>query len=129
MSSTLGCSVRLQCIPPAALAGLCRLMAEDYRHRCGGFPDLTLWNVAEHRCKVRRPSCSLVCLFETHFNWCNVGFQQPPQFVEVKGPGDRLSEKQVVWLDVLASLGLEAEVCHVQGRHQLHCTVSPMLAC
>jgi len=52
-----------------------------------------------------------------------------PQFVEVKGPGDRLSDKQVVWLDVLTSLDLEAEVCHVQGRHQWRRTRSPTLGC
>jgi len=36
--------------------------------------------------------------------------------VEVKGPNDRLSAKQTLWLDFLVSLGVEAEVCHVQGR-------------
>ena len=35
--------------------------------------------------------------------------------VEVKGPGDRLSTKQILWLDYLRSLGVDAEVCHVQG--------------
>ena len=38
------------------------------------------------------------------------------QFVEVKGPGDRLSDTQVVWLETLTDLGVHAEVCHVQGR-------------
>ena len=35
--------------------------------------------------------------------------------VEVKGPGDRLSTKQILWLDYLLQLGVSAEVCHVQG--------------
>ena len=35
-------------------------------------------------------------------------------FVEVKGPNDRLSNKQILWLDYLSSLGLEALVCHVE---------------
>ena len=38
------------------------------------------------------------------------------KFVEVKGPGDRLSDTQVVWLETLTDLGVHAEVCHVQGR-------------
>ncbi len=37
------------------------------------------------------------------------------QFVEVKGPGDRLSTKQVVWLSRLAGWGCSVEVCHVKG--------------
>ena len=35
------------------------------------------------------------------------------QFAEVKGPGDRLSLKQVVWLSRLLEWGCEAEVCKV----------------
>ena len=35
--------------------------------------------------------------------------------VEVKGPNDRLSAKQTLWLDFLVSIGVQAEVCHVEG--------------
>lgn len=35
------------------------------------------------------------------------------KFVEVKGPGDSLSETQKVWIDVLLSAGVEVEVCRV----------------
>ena len=38
------------------------------------------------------------------------------QFVEVKGPGDRLSNKQIVWLSRLASWGCQVEVCRVKGE-------------
>jgi len=38
------------------------------------------------------------------------------QIVEVKGPGDRLSTKQIVWLDYLTQLGVDAEVCYVKGQ-------------
>jgi len=37
------------------------------------------------------------------------------QIVEVKGPGDRLSTKQILWLDYLTRLGVDAEVCYVKG--------------
>ncbi|MEQ2177139.1 Fanconi-associated nuclease 1 [Goodea atripinnis] len=30
-----------------------------------------------------------------------------------KGPNDRLSQKQQIWLDELQRLGAEVEVCHV----------------
>lgn len=35
------------------------------------------------------------------------------QIVEVKGPSDRLSQKQQIWLDELHKLGADVEVCHV----------------
>lgn len=35
------------------------------------------------------------------------------QIVEVKGPSDRLSQKQQIWLDELRKLGADVEVCHV----------------
>lgn len=37
----------------------------------------------------------------------------PFQLVEVKGPNDRLSPKQTIWLDELQRLGADVEVCHV----------------
>ena len=38
------------------------------------------------------------------------------QIAEVKGPGDKLSTKQQIWLDVLSSLGANVEVCYVTGK-------------
>ena len=40
---------------------------------------------------------------------------QLSRIVEVKGPNDRLSTKQVLWLDYLLEFGAQAEVCHVEG--------------
>lgn len=37
------------------------------------------------------------------------------QLVEVKGPTDRLSQKQQIWLDELQKLGADVEVCHVEA--------------
>ena len=34
----------------------------------------------------------------------------------MKGPGDRLSAKQVLWLDFLTAAGADAEVCKVRGK-------------
>ena len=36
--------------------------------------------------------------------------------VEVKGPGDRLSTKQILWLDYFVAVGVSAEVCYVKGE-------------
>ena len=43
-------------------------------------------------------------------------FPQFPQIAEVKGPGDKLSTKQQIWLEVLESLGANVEVCYVTGK-------------
>ena len=40
----------------------------------------------------------------------------PPRarLVEVKGPGDRLSDRQRVWIDVLLRHGADVAVCYVE---------------
>ncbi|SGY40154.1 BQ5605_C003g02330 [Microbotryum silenes-dioicae] len=75
----------VECIGGPGLAVLSTHFAEEYGHKTGGMPDLCIWNVEKSVCK----------------------------FVEVKGPGDKLSETQRVWLDVLLRAGLEVEVCRV----------------
>jgi len=77
----------ITCLTIPVLAGICELFCKDYRNRCSGMPDLLVWNSSAAKCKA----------------------------VEVKGPGDRLSNKQIIWLNVLTSLGMDAEVCHVRG--------------
>jgi Fanconi-associated nuclease 1 len=52
----------------AGLAMICRLCCEDYGGRGSGIPDLLVWRMDDKQCK----------------------------FVEVKGPGDKLSENQKV---------------------------------
>lgn len=38
------------------------------------------------------------------------------RFVEVKGPGDSLSDTQKIWIDVLLSAGVPVEVCRVKTK-------------
>ncbi|BFZ62220.1 hypothetical protein YB2330_003305 [Saitoella coloradoensis] len=74
------------CLGGPALASIFKMFAEEYSHRTGGLPDLCIWKMDEGRC----------------------------MFVEVKGPGDRLSQdKQVNWIDVLLGAGVEVELCSV----------------
>jgi fanconi-associated nuclease 1 len=75
----------VSCISARSLAGICRLFAEDFRHRTSGLPDLVLYNLKSHSVK----------------------------FVEVKSEHDRLSDKQRIWIHELVSLGLAVEVLHV----------------
>ncbi|XP_019315582.2 fanconi-associated nuclease 1 isoform X2 [Panthera pardus] len=75
----------VSCLGGPVLSGVCRRLAVDFRHCRGGLPDLVVWDSQSHHFKL----------------------------VEVKGPNDRLSHKQMVWLHELQKLGAEVEVCHV----------------
>lgn len=75
----------VSCLGGPILSGVCRRLAVDFRHCRGGLPDLVVWSSQDHRFKL----------------------------VEVKGPSDRLSHKQMIWLDELQKLGADVEVCHV----------------
>lgn len=45
-----------------------------------------------------------------------VSIRQKYRIVEVKGPSDKLSSKQMLWLDYLLANGVTAEVCYVEGE-------------
>ncbi|KFD47622.1 hypothetical protein M513_11485 [Trichuris suis] len=71
----------------ALLAKIFYRLASDFRRHCSGMPDLLVWNVRQRKFKV----------------------------VEVKAVGDRLSMKQKHWLEYLHSIGVDIEVCRVEG--------------
>ncbi|KAK0410765.1 hypothetical protein QR680_005310 [Steinernema hermaphroditum] len=75
----------LDCCKPEMLAKIFKKFATDNRNNRSGFPDLTVWNAAKKSLAV----------------------------VEVKGPNDRLSTKQRLWLDFFHANDVEAVVCHV----------------
>ena len=66
--------------------GICRRLATNYRYYRSGFPDLIVWN--ETKCRI----------------------------AEVKGPGDKLSAKQKLWIDHLLDLNADVEVCLVKCK-------------
>ncbi|KAK8761888.1 hypothetical protein V5799_026847 [Amblyomma americanum] len=75
----------VRCLGPTVLSRVCELLARQFRHRRSGLPDLLVWNPETNKAKA----------------------------AEVKGPGDTLSPKQVVWLRELLALGVDCEVCRV----------------
>ncbi|KAM6352641.1 fanconi-associated nuclease 1 isoform 2-T4 [Alca torda] len=77
----------VSCLGGMFLSGVFRRLSKDLRHCRGGLPDLVVWR--------------------THTN--------DFKLVEVKGPNDRLSHKQMIWLSELKKLGAAVEVCHVQA--------------
>lgn len=83
------CVSLFQCVPRPGLIAIFRRLAENYRNSRSGFPDLTLWNPEKKTLSV----------------------------IEVKGPGDRLSTKQRLWLSFFSDNGINAEVCHVEAQN------------
>ncbi|VDK27708.1 unnamed protein product [Gongylonema pulchrum] len=78
----------MKCCSPHALCAIFRRLVTDYRNCRSGFPDLTIWNDETNQLAV----------------------------VEVKGPGDKLSAKQRLWLNFFESLNITAHVCFVAGK-------------
>ncbi|KAI3388652.1 hypothetical protein SNEBB_005733 [Seison nebaliae] len=75
----------LNSTPITDLIKLCKYTFSNYPMRRSGFPDLFLFN------------------------------SKKIHFVEVKGPGDHLSAKQIIWLNKLVEFGFSAEVCYVKS--------------
>ncbi|XP_063220877.1 fanconi-associated nuclease 1-like [Bacillus rossius redtenbacheri] len=79
-------TVLVACLGPRLLSRICERFAKNFRMARSGFPDLLVWSRSQKKCKI----------------------------VEVKGPNDSLSGKQVLWLNYLIAAGADAEVCHVE---------------
>ncbi|KAJ3187051.1 hypothetical protein HDU85_007089 [Gaertneriomyces sp. JEL0708] len=81
----------VRCMQPRPVVAVLKCMATSYKDHSGGLPDLVLWQAsAQSTGRIR--------------------------LVEVKGPGDRMSEKQLMWMDVLAAAGWQVEICKVVDR-------------
>jgi len=76
------------CIGINVLLSIFERMLSNFRLNRSGFPDLIVWDPSFKKVKA----------------------------IEVKGPGDSLSGKQVLWLDFFTSCGLPCEVCFVKAK-------------
>lgn len=77
-----------ECFDNAALANVCKVMAQEYSVRGGGIPDLFLWDPVK----------------------------KEVMFAEVKSENDRLSDTQRLWIHVLTGAGIRVELCHAVAR-------------
>ncbi|KAH8676723.1 VRR-NUC domain-containing protein [Tricladium varicosporioides] len=78
----------VSCFDAAALAMVCKVMAQEYRIRGGGIPDLFLWHLGQKRVV----------------------------FAEVKSENDRLSDTQRLWIHVLTGAGITVELCNAVAK-------------
>ncbi|TVY79107.1 Fanconi-associated nuclease 1-like protein [Fusarium oxysporum f. sp. cubense] len=89
------------CFEGSALAAVCKVMAQEYRQRGGGIPDLILWrtnNLPEDSNKVPgRPKGEVM-------------------FSEVKSANDRLSDTQRLWIHVLTGAGVKVALCNAIAK-------------
>lgn len=87
------------CFPGEALAAVCKVMAQEYRQRGGGVPDLVLWRT------------------RTDDGEAGHGGKGECMFAEVKSRNDRLSDTQRLWIHVLTGVGVRvALVSAVAGE-------------
>lgn len=80
----------LDCIPPADLERLFRRLLLNIREHRSGFPDLIRFFPGKSEPAARY------------------------EMIEVKGPGDRLQDHQIRWLEFFAGEGIPASVCYVR---------------
>ena len=76
----------LACIPPSHLRKWCERILVDVKDNHTGFPDLIQFWPLEARYTM----------------------------IEVKGPGDRLQDNQLRWIDYCAAHGMPVSVCYLQ---------------
>uniref|UniRef100_A0A8H7N9E1 Fanconi-associated nuclease n=1 Tax=Bionectria ochroleuca TaxID=29856 RepID=A0A8H7N9E1_BIOOC len=83
----------------SALATVCKMMAQEYRHRGGGIPDLLLWRHPEATTDQEGKKASTPSKGEV-------------MFAEVKSTNDRLSDTQRLWIHVLTGAGIKVALCN-----------------
>lgn len=107
----------VECFEGSALAAVCKVMAQEYRQRGGGIPDLILW---------RKPRDEEGGGGDEKGNGdatAPAGAGSPPgtrggemMFAEVKSANDRLSDTQRLWIHVLTGAGVKVALCNAIAR-------------
>ncbi|KAH7328847.1 VRR-NUC domain-containing protein [Stachybotrys elegans] len=93
----------VRCFEGSALAAICKVMAQEYKSRGGGIPDLILWRPAETLAEETAE--------------CHAGKAKgETMFVEVKSANDRLSDTQRLWIHVLTGAGVSVALCNAVAR-------------
>lgn len=99
-----------RCFNGAALAAVCKVVAQEYGQRGGGIPDLILWRTggAETRTDTERGA-------ETEAE-AKPARRGEVMFSEVKSANDRLSDTQRLWIHVLTGAGIRVALCNAVAK-------------
>ena len=104
----------VRCFKGGALAAVCRVMAQEYKSRGGGVPDLLLW---------RRATDGAAGRVEDAGPGPDEGGGARPtaptgevMFAEVKSANDRLSDTQRLWIHVLTGAGVRVALCNAVAK-------------
>ncbi|CCE34492.1 uncharacterized protein CPUR_08424 [Claviceps purpurea 20.1] len=95
----------VRCFEGSALAAVCKVMAQEYRQRGGGVPDLILWRVAED-----------VSAEAEADNETAGAPRGEVMFAEVKSANDRLSDTQRLWIHVLTGAGVKVALVNATAK-------------
>ena len=91
----------VECFEGSALAAVCKVMAQEYRQRGGGIPDLILWRTADApEGQTKEPGKA----------------KGKVMFSEVKSANDRLSDTQRLWIHVLTGAGVKVALCNAVAK-------------
>ncbi|KAG5977852.1 hypothetical protein E4U55_006493 [Claviceps digitariae] len=97
----------VRCFEGSALAAVCKVMAQEYKHRGGGVPDLILWRAAEDvSSEADTPNP----------NEAAGAPRGEVMFAEVKSVNDRLSDTQRLWIHVLTGAGVKVALVNAVAR-------------
>ena len=88
------------CFDGGALAAICKVMAEDYRARGGGVPDLILWRTGQAEKTESQTNDQ----------------EGEVMFAEVKSANDRLSDTQRLWIHVMTGAGVRVALCNAVAK-------------
>lgn len=90
------------CFEGSALAAVCKVMAQEYRQRGGGMPDLILWRAKPELGENERLGPGSAT--------------GEVMFAEVKSASDRLSDTQRLWIHVLNGAGIKVALCNAVAK-------------
>ncbi|KAG6007874.1 hypothetical protein E4U21_005462 [Claviceps maximensis] len=98
----------VRCFEGSALAAVCKVMAQEYKHRGGGVPDLILWRTAAEDVSSEAD--------DPGPDEAADASRGEVMFAEVKSANDRLSDTQRLWIHVLTGAGVKVALVNATAR-------------
>ena len=95
----------VSCFEGSSLAAVCKVMAQEYKVRGGGIPDLILWRKHENADDEETTTASAPGKAKGQV-----------MFTEVKSANDRLSDTQRLWIHVLTGAGVKVALCNAVAK-------------